>query len=103
MSKRPGIHRGISFSSGTPGHPAGCRRVSTPKNMAATAINTRPTVMSLLAPCPRIAFAARSQAPPANDISRMTIVQGIRSLGAGESSRDVQHGDKKYHHDAEQQ
>src|SRR6266849_3338431 len=81
MSKRPGIHAGVSFSSGTPGHPAGCRKCSTPKNRAAIAINTRPTVMSLLLPRPRIAFPARIQPPPANDISRTTITHGILSLG----------------------
>src|SRR5207249_5603707 len=53
MNKRPGIHAGVNFSSGTPGHPAGCRKCSTPKNRTAIAINTRPTVMSLLLPCPR--------------------------------------------------
>src|SRR5437016_11873300 len=37
--------------------------------------------MSLLLPGPLIAFPARSQAPPANDISRTTITQGILSLG----------------------
>src|SRR5712672_3571659 len=81
MSKRPGIHAGVNFSSGTPGQPAGCRKCSTPKNTAAIAINTRPTVMSLLLPCPRIAFPARIQPPPANDISRMTITHAILSLG----------------------
>src|SRR6267154_969785 len=81
MSKRPGIHAGVNFSSGTPGQPAGCRKCSTPKNTAAIAINTRPTVMSLLLPCPRIAFPARIQAPPANDISRKTMTHAILSLG----------------------
>src|SRR5438552_3253258 len=81
MSKCPGIQAGVSFSSGTPGHPAGCRKCSAPKNSAAIAINTRPTVMSLLLPGPRIAFPARIQPPPADDISRMTIVHGILSLG----------------------
>src|SRR6267143_897364 len=81
MRRRPGIHAGISFSSGTPGHAAGCRKCSTLKNIAAIAINTRPTVMSLLLPGPCIAFPARIQPPPANDISRMTMVHANLSPG----------------------
>src|SRR5260370_29777529 len=83
MSRRAGIHGGVSFSSGTPRHPAGCRKCSTPKNSAAIAINTRPTVMSLLLlwPCPRIALKAAMSRPPANDITGLTIVIGILPLG----------------------
>src|SRR6202051_210975 len=81
MSRRPGIHAGVSFSSGTPGQLAGFRKCSRPKNIAAMAIKTRPTVMSLLLAGPHIEFPARAQAPPAKDISRMTITQAIRSLG----------------------
>ncbi len=90
MSTRPGIHGGICFSSGTPGSPVGCRKCSTPKNIAAIAINIRPTVISVLLPCrrhPSIAFPARIQPAPPNDISRKTIVQIILLCGLASAPR----------------
>src|SRR5262252_10789637 len=84
MSMRPGIHVGVCFSSGTPGSPVACIKCSTPNTIMASVTNTRPTVISALLPGPRhpsIAFPARSQPAPPNDISRKTIVQMNLSCG----------------------
>src|SRR5215471_15909067 len=55
-----------------------------PKNIAAIAINMRPTVIRVLLVCPRhpsFAVAARIQPAPPNDASRMTTVKIILLCG----------------------